>query len=53
MQNIFICIQMCLSSVWTQSPYNDKNPSTPLFIPQKPSLNFQDILAYQGPSHDC
>ncbi len=36
---------MCLSSVWTQLPYNDKNSLLYFLIPKNPnSLNYQAIL---------
>ncbi len=36
MQNICICIQMCLSSVWIQPPYNYTNALLFFLIPPKP-----------------
>ncbi len=44
MQNIFICIYICLYSVWTQPPYNGTYAL--LFKSPKSlnSLNYQAIL---------
>ncbi len=48
MQNIFFCIQMCLSSLWTQPLYNDKKKSLLFFKSPKNlnSLNYQAILIW-------
>ncbi len=34
MKNIFICIKMCFSSLWTQPPYNDINSLLSLIPPK-------------------
>ncbi len=52
---------MCLSSEWTQPPYNDKNPLYPFLIHKKPKhsqlpgrLDFLSSMTSlcSGPAHD-
>ncbi len=35
MQNLLLRLHICLSSMWTQPPHNDKNAFTPFLIPKK------------------